>query len=410
MFFPSNPFSFAVEITYACNNTCSGCSNIWQSHRDQTLQNWKPLFDKIAPPQNRNKYAELIRITGGEPTLHKEFRQIIEYIDTFNIAHAIFTSGRWNHPDNIIDLYLNCKNFIGMLISLHGSTKYAHNSFVESTDNAFDETCTNIRKASQAGIDVFSNTVLTKYTCEQIEEVIALSQKLGASYAVFNRFLGGLHPLDPTEKQLHKAIILIEKLQKQGVPCRIGNCVPKCFADNSSEGANGGIEHCAVSPKGFVRPNNQTDYIFGNIFEQPVEQIWQSEKALWYRNQIPEHCFECVELSRCRGGEKRVLKGSFSTPVVKKDRLIKGPVKESSQETMIFDPELKPIPFFNVRKESFGYLLARYNWSVPVSDEAKPIVDAVNGKNTLEQLQRQFGDEALDFVGYLYREGCIGFE
>ncbi|MDM8548771.1 radical SAM protein [Desulfobacterales bacterium HSG2] len=406
MFFPSIPFSYAVEITFACNNACSGCANAWTSHHEQSLQNWKDLLDRIAPVENRRKYAELIRITGGEPTLHKAFRQIIEYLDTFGIPHAIFSCGRWEHPDEIINIYQECENFIGMLISLHGSTKFAHNAFVQSADRAFDETCENIRRASSSGIDVFTNTVLTKFSCEQIEEIIGLSRELGAGYAVFNRFLGSPHPLDPAENQLREAILLIEKLRNKGVPCRIGNCVPKCFAENSSEGANGGIEHCAVSPKGWVRPNNLTDYVFGNIFEQSVEEIWGSERAQWYRSQIPQACFECAELSRCRGGEKSVtIKHGFG-----KDHLMKTPIREASPETVILDPELKPIPYFNVREEHFGYLVVRYNWSVPVSHSAKAILDAINGENSLADLQREFGEEALNFVGHLYREKCIGFE
>ncbi len=406
MFFPSTPLSYAIEITYACNNACSGCANAWGKHRRQHLKDWKDLFDRIAPPDNRHKYAELIRITGGEPTLHKEFRQIVEYADTFGIPHALFSCGRWKHPEEVIQTYQKCQNFIGMLVSLHGSTKSAHNAFVQSSDQAFDETCEKIRCASSSGINVFTNTVLTKLSCEQIEAIIALSHELGADCAVFNRFLGGPHPLDPTEEQLRNAILLIERLRRNGLSCQIGNCVPRCFADNSSEGANGGIEHCAISPKGWVRPNNLTHYVFGNIFEQPIEDIWGSQRAQWYRRQIPEACFECAEISRCRGGEK----SETHEQGFEKDRLMRNPIREADTESMSFDPDLKPIPRFSTRKEAFGYLLTRYNWSVPVSYEARPVIDAINGENTLRQIQSQFGDEALNFIGYLYQEGCIILE
>ncbi len=407
MFFPSAPISFAVEITYTCNNACSGCANAWEAHRGQTLQNWESLFDRIAPRQNRRKYAELIRITGGEPTLHREFREIIEYIDAFDIPHALFTCGRWEHPQDIINIYLNCQNFIGMLISLHGSTELAHHAFVESTDTAFDETCENICQASQAGIDVFTNTVLTRYSCDQIEDIISLSQKLGAGCAVFNRFLGDPHPLDPTEEQFRDAILLIEKLRLKGVSCRIGNCVPQCFVENSSEGANGGIEHCIISPKGFVRPSNLLTYVFGNIFEQSVKDIWRSEQARHYRTQIPQACFECAAFSDCRGSEKSM---SSQPGRFRKDPLMKSPLREITHETIVFNPELKPVPCFNIREESFGCLLTRYNWSIPLSSEARQIVNAINRENTLAQLQKQFGEDASDFVGYLYRKGFVEFD
>ena len=98
MFAPSSPISFSIELTYSCNQHCSGCANVWTNERHQQLKAWRTLLDKIAPPDNRKKYAELIRITGGEPTLHSEFFEIIEYLDTFDIPYAIFTTGRWKKP------------------------------------------------------------------------------------------------------------------------------------------------------------------------------------------------------------------------------------------------------------------------------------------------------------------------
>lgn len=406
MIHPSTPLSFTVELTFACNNFCSGCANVWESRRNEALRNWQELFDQIAPLANRQKYAQLLRISGGEPTLHKEFQQIIRYIDSFDIAHSLFTTGRWQHPDEIVNLYRNCKNFIGMLVSLHGSNRVAHDAFVESVDWAFEETCENIRFAARAGLEVFTNTVLTKFSCEQVEEIITLSQSLGARYAVFNRFLGGGHPLNPTDRQLKKAISLIEKLQKQGTPCRLGNCVPPCFIKNSSDGANGGFESCAISPRGWVRPDNLTSYVFGNIFEQTIEDIWESPRAQWYRDQIPLACLQCAEVNRCRGGAKSVT----IEHNLQKDFLMTKPIQRAKPAKVVLADDWKPIPYFRVREERFGYLVARYNWSVPVTSDAKPILDAIDGENTLAELHERFGDSAMEFIGQLYEEKCIGFE
>lgn len=86
------------------------------------------------------------------------------------------------------------------------------------------------------------------------------------------------------------------------------------------------------------------------------------------------------------------------------------PLQETDGPAFEFDPAWKPLPYFTIRPEPFGYLLCRYNWSVPVTPDTKPMIDAINGQTTLAQLHRRFGDEALDFVGHLYRERCIGFE
>ena len=92
------------------------------------------------------------------------------------------------------------------------------------------------------------------------------------------------------------------------------------------------------------------------------------------------------------------------------DPLMQEPIHPTEPETLELDPAWKPIPFFSIRSEPFGYLLARYNWSIPVTHDAKALIEAINGQATLAQLHQQFGDEALDFIGQLYREGCVGFE
>jgi radical SAM protein with 4Fe4S-binding SPASM domain len=405
MLFPSAPLSYAVELTYACNNSCTGCANVWGTRRQQQLTNWRNLFDRIAPAEHPEKYAELIRLTGGEPTLHPELTQIVNHVDSLGIAHVLFTNGRWYDPQAIIDLYQEQKNCLGMLVSLHSSTSHSHNTLVND-NNAFAETCANIRRAADAGIEVFTNTILSKESCEQVEDIIRLSEELGAEYAVFNRFLGKENPHHPSEEQFRDTVLQIEDLHKQGVSCRIGNCVPKCFAPNSTEGSNAGIEHCAISPQGLVRPDNLTSTVFGNIFEQSITEIWQSEQARQYRQQIAPACLNCVELSRCRGGDRSVAVEQGE----KKDPLMTGPLYETEPKTVEFDPSWKPVARFRIREESFGYLVTRYNWSIPVAFTAKPVLDAVNGTNTLAEIQERFGDEGLDLIGRLYQEDCLAFE
>ncbi|OQY27316.1 MAG: hypothetical protein B6244_11075 [Candidatus Cloacimonetes bacterium 4572_55] len=406
MLFPSTPISYAVEITYACNNRCPGCANSWRSQKQLTLRDWETLFDRISPLDKRRQYAQLIRITGGEPTLHPNFSDIIRHIDGLGVAHALFTNGRWSQPDKIVRLYQECQNSLGMLVSLHGSRSEDHNFFIENIDGAFEETCRHIRMAADAGIELFTNTVLTNQNYRRIEEVIALSQKLGASFALFNRLLGKYDSLKPSEQELRQAVMQIEKLRDQGVRCRIGNCVPPCFTPNSTEGGNSGIEHCAISPTGDVRPDNVSSRVFGNIFRQSIEEIWASEDAVYYRENIPEICRGCLELCRCRGGHRTITNNGEIT----QDPLITRSILEKEDEIVKLNPGWTPFSNFALQKEPFGYILARYNWSTPVSFDAKPILDAIDGEKKLWEIEDMFGREAVDLIGYLSKQGFIGFE
>lgn len=403
MLHPFAPISFAVEITYDCNNACSGCANAMHRCKNGYLHDWKALFDRIAPPENRSEYAELIRVTGGEPTLHDDFRNIVQYIDSLNIPHALFTNGRWKNPDDIIQTLKACNNFLGLLISLHGSDAPTHCRFVGGKQEAFDETCQTIKKASKAGLSVFTNTVLNTHTCIQINDIIDLSLNMGAECAVFNRFLTGGHPLEPAQSQLKESISIIEAQTDIGKACRIGNCIPPCFIENRSEGANAGFEHCTIAPDGTVRPDNLTRYSFGNIFEFNLEQIWGSPAAHFYRKSLPDSCYQCDYLYRCRGGEKSLI----IEYGLKSDTLMTAPIKKPSKISLEFNSQSIPVPNYRVRKESFGLLLFRYNWSIPLSGNAKPIIEAIDGDKAIGELYQLFGDPVLEIIAELYEQNFL---
>ena len=399
------PISYSVELTYDCYHNCSGCANTWRNKKKSYLQQWKTLLDQIAPPDNRCQHAEVIRITGGEPTLHNEFFKIIKYLDTFGINHALFTCGRWKNPQQVIDLYLGCQNSVGMLISLHGHTKDMHHQFVKSDQDSFNETCSNIYMAAKSGVEVFTNTVLTCDTCQQINEIVSLSQELGAQCAVFNRFIGSSHPLHPSDDQLKQAIIQINQLNEQGIHCRIGNCIPKCFIPNSSEASNSGIEHCAISPDGWVRPDNHTKYTFGNLFNESIEKIWHSKKAAQYRTYCNELCLKCLEFSHCRGGER----SEIIEYGLKQDRLMTNPIVDKKHEPIILNPTWKPVPIYRIKKGHSGYVLTRYNISIPVSSDICPLLDFIDGQHTLSEIDARLGDSAINVIGYLYKLDFIDF-
>jgi len=306
---PDVPGVFTLELTTACNNFCSGCANTQlareKGNRKDSLvfmKDWKIVIDKIAP------FAKIIRLSGGEPTLHPDFFEIVNYIDNLNIPHALFSTGIWNNfiSNKLFTLYKKCNAFVGMLVSLHGSNSFIHNTFVENTERTFKITCQNIQLASGAGFEIFTNTVITNYNYNEIYKIIQLSNLLGSKYSIFNRFLGNDHPIEPTSDQLRSAIIQIDELRMLGHKCRFGNNIPPCFVTNSSEGAKAGYTLCHIDPRGFVRPDNLIDLNFGNVYHKSLQDIWKSPVALMYRSSFPKTCLTCAAFSDCKAGAKSV--------------------------------------------------------------------------------------------------------
>lgn len=332
----SAPYIYALDLTTVCNNFCSGCANSELSREKQNrklnvqyMTKWKEIIDRIAP------HARLIRLTGGEPTLHREFLEIVAYINQKEIPFTIFTTGRWtvNLPQQIIAALQGLKYFEGLLVSLHGADSKSHNAFVESVEYAFDETCQNIELAAKAGLTVFTNAVMTQWNKHHLKDIFKLSMSLGAKYVVYNRYVGTPHPCEIGLDDMREAIRLVEGMKEEGFPCRFGAPIPQCFTPNTSPPTKSGYQACNITCTGEVRPDNFTNISFGNILQNSIEEIWASPKAKAYRGFLPTSCFGCAMAHVCHGGATSVLVEHS----IAQDPLFTAPLRGYPQH---FEPDL----------------------------------------------------------------------
>lgn len=77
-----------VEITDRCNLSCPTCyagsSPTYGRHR--TLDEVKAMLDAVVKNENE---PDVVQISGGEPTLHPEFFEILDYAKTLPIRHLM---------------------------------------------------------------------------------------------------------------------------------------------------------------------------------------------------------------------------------------------------------------------------------------------------------------------------------
>ena len=67
-----------IELTSSCSHDCFGCGNVFEkkSHKNIDLQFLESFIPKL-----KNTVFD-IRLTGGEPTLHPQFEEILELLDS----------------------------------------------------------------------------------------------------------------------------------------------------------------------------------------------------------------------------------------------------------------------------------------------------------------------------------------
>jgi len=404
----TTPVFYALELTPVCNNRCLGCSNVFIVQQEKTTRqgqnrnnpldanNWRAVLDCIAP------YAYSLKVTGGEPTLHPQFQEIILDIDKRGIPYTVFTNGRWQNPRELIDLLKSVSNCTGLLISLHGATPEAHEAF-SGVPGSFEETIHNIRLAVDSGLTVVTSTVITSHNWDEIETIADLAKDLGADHAVFSRYSGPCLPLvEPTDEQLTEAVTTVVRLQEEGKRIKFGNCIPQCFVPNSSTGCLAGVAYCAVDPWGNLRPCTHDDLVCANLLEHSVEEIWHGSAMEKWRSAVPEECSICSALPKCNAGCRAMARQTKHG----KDPLSKKPLamQEWPQKTrtLILYESSHPLRNWALRAETFGYVLVKGDRILPVRKDKKSLLDACDGQRTLLEIKAAFGPEGLSFVGALY--------
>ncbi len=407
----STPTLYSLELTPACNNRCPVCSNVFtRQPAALAAADWGRILDQIAPD------VEVVKITGGEPTLHPEFNSIVRQLAEKDIPFALFTNGRWRDLEAIITLLKNTPQCTGLLISLHGPDVESHEGFTH-TPRSFEEACANIRRATAAGLPVHTSTVITRHNWTRLGEVVALAQTLGARRAVFNRYLGPPLPTIEIEPwQLREAVRTIERLMakhnngsESPITVRYGNCIPQCFTPSSSTGCWAGVAYCTIDPWGNLRPCNHSPTIAGNVLTDSIETIWQGEQMNAWRALTPDGCLSCTAFETCRGGCRAMLEieGSATDPLMRVP--LQQQIPPPPRHIDLYEKGF-PTLQCTLRTESFGYALVRGHTILPIMPAAQPLLAALDGQHSLQKIERDFGQEGLDFVGTLYLQGLVSIE
>lgn len=399
---PPCPTVFTIELTSHCNHKCVGCGNTFTRDLGHMgYEQWKDILDRL------KAHITSLRITGGECTLHPDFIEFVTYCDSLGVPFVIFSNGRWRNPALLIKTLVGLKNLQGVLVSLHGHEPNSYSKFVISS--SFDVVLANIRLASQAGIKIGTNTVLTKYNIEYLEDIVKLSLTSGASSVAFSRYYGVAMPeIEPTEAQLYDAIHMIEHLHYNDQRVVFNNCVPLCFTESDMplKGCTSGFTHCTIDPLGNVRPCTHSPYILGNILHQDIHTIWRSETLQKWHSLIPSNCLTCDRFSACRGG----CRATAYDQNLRQDPLMKQPYKQQDTRkrgTVCIDRATRPILRGKLHAVPEVIYLVGTKRTIALADKTMPILETLSGQYSMEEIHKRFGQIAIDFIGSLAIAGLV---
>lgn len=318
------PYCANIEIINGCNYDCVHCFDYKKETelKEMSLHKFKVIINKL-----KDEKIFYYNIIGGEPLLHKKWKEIIKYLYKNRVCYSISTNGSLLNEKNI--LYLKKAGVNHIKLSLDGPKKI-HNK-IRKNNRAFSHLirCTKLLKKYKIPFS-FQMTIM-KDNYQFISKTCEIAKILGASairinfYKDFNNFTNkSLKSL--TGKNLQKVILQIETLvktteKKPDFRVNFENSLATTGKNKSTCGA--GIHKLQIDPDGNVAPCRYLPINMGNLYtdkstiilNHPIRDILKK-----FHKIIKKGCEKCSSNKICRGGCPAFIYNTYGNFITKDPR------------------------------------------------------------------------------------------
>ena len=172
-----------ICIWNRCNNNCLMCSNPidFRNKDDSFLYSRTAVVSRIKTWEEKQKSnKENINLTGGEPTIHPEFLELVKEIRKILPKNKIVmaTNGRMFSYSWFTKKYLAMNN-LSLEIAIHGATPKLHN-MITGVKGSFEQTIkgiSNILKYRNSSQELELRIIITKLNYQYLDLIINLIKK-----------------------------------------------------------------------------------------------------------------------------------------------------------------------------------------------------------------------------------------
>jgi len=304
---------FIYEITPKCNIDCVYCYNIWKKdanyqQKELNFDDIKNLFEKLI----KETEIEGITITGGEPLLHENLFEIIDFFKQKNINVGLTTNGILL-TDLLIDKLI--KSGISYVeISLDSLNLENYKTL--TNDNQLNKVKQSILNFKKHNITLTVSTIITKINLEDISNIIDLCYGFSVDFLSLNRFISQgkdkqlIEKLKPTNQQIKYVLDLANsKSLNYKLPINISVPIEDCIIShknypNLKFGTCGcGSKKWLIDSVGNLRTCELNPNILGNLFKQSFQELINLQEVKNFQNKtFKKDCNQCKAFFECGGG------------------------------------------------------------------------------------------------------------
>ena len=299
----------ALELTYRCNHKCLFCSCPWEAddtykESELSVHEWENVIDTLI-----ENGVSTFTLTGGEPLMRDELREIIDIILSRSMTLSLISNGR-KIDDDFLDFLAERK--LSISISIPGIETFVEHTGIDNVEHVLSL----FEKTKVRGIKTTANITVTKKNLPELYENIAYALIKGADYVLLNRFLPGgrglgnqefLLNIEETNIMLDIAEEVLAKANRYG---HVGTELPLCTIKNPNNYKHLQVSNlcaaakgfCVVDPSGYLKVCNHSPVRicrYDELSSLLSNEYWN---AFRQRRYIPIICETCDKKDICDGG------------------------------------------------------------------------------------------------------------
>ena len=319
--------------TYSCNLDCYMCHVQHVTNRPNnyiSMDDWRAAFEGL-------NVAKMFHL-GGEPFVRNDMLELIEFFDSKGINQIISTNGQ-NITEEKAKRLANLENLACIQVSLNATIPEIDGK-IRGSPKSYEKTVEGIKILKKAGVQTWIACAIVNENIDDLPNMVKLGAELNVDliYYLFGQMMtkeqaeetkalikkwigeevkigGHIGKIEFSLKQLINSMNAIKtEAKKTGMPVMF---FPRLFGERPEIYYNGNLREferpiCQmtlmppltpiIGPEGDVIACCIVDHSFGNIKEQSLEEIWDSELMRKFRKGMIKDKLMPV-CSRCPSGD-----------------------------------------------------------------------------------------------------------
>lgn len=293
-------------VGYSCNNNCIHCFN---SSVIEQLRREKVPIDRSTSELKRlildvkNRSFESISFTGGEPTIRRDFFEILKFARKNGLRMGLQTNGSMFCSKQFAEKTLGIAPECTFTLSLHHTNPRVHDKITQ-VKGSWRQTVDGIKNLVSlgAGKRIFLKIVISKRNCKNLAKMVVFGKELGVGGTTLTfpqaggRTLGYWRKIIPKYCEIEKTLLdALSLSRKIGLPCSV-NAVPLCFL--------GQYKNSALELS-YVKMWMEGEGIERNLIGKNENILREMELS---NRRKPLSCKKCMYFNICEGAWKEYFK------------------------------------------------------------------------------------------------------